>query len=90
MEVRNNPELSRYELLDDGVLIGIADYYLEGDTAVFPHTEIAADRRGNGLGEVLVRGALDDARERGLRVVGQCWFVRDFLRDHPEYRDLAA
>ncbi|HYF46983.1 MAG TPA: GNAT family N-acetyltransferase, partial [Acidimicrobiales bacterium] len=57
---------------------------------VFPHTEIARERRGQGLGEVLVRGALDDVRERGEVIVPACWFVAEFVRDHPEYADLVA
>lgn len=85
MEVRNNSERSRYELVEDGQVIGIADYYVDGDVIVFPHTEIAASRRGNGLGEMLVRGALDDVRRRRLRVDAQCWFVRDFVEANPEY-----
>jgi len=88
--VRDHPEAHRYELLVDGVLVGIADYHpVPGGIAV-PHTEIDAARRGNGLGEVLVRGMLDDLRGSGLTVVPQCWFVRQFAHDHPEYADLFA
>jgi predicted GNAT family acetyltransferase len=89
-EVRDNPERSRYELFIDGEVVGIADYSLEGDVAVFPHTEIEARLRGQGLGAVLVRGALDDARARGFTVVPQCWYVAQFIEQHPTYRDLLA
>jgi predicted GNAT family acetyltransferase len=89
MEVRRNDARSRYELRDEGELVGIADYTIEGDTAVFPHTEITAALRGRGLGDRLVRDALDDVRRRGLKVVPLCWFVRDFIRDNPDYSDLA-
>ena len=79
MEVRNNEERSRYELSRDGTVVGIADYDLDGDTVVFPHTEIAPSLRGQGLGEQLVAAALDDVRRRGLKVRALCWFVRDFI-----------
>ena len=59
-EVRDNPEKSRYELLEDGKLLGVADYRSMGDTLAFPHTEIVPARRKQGLGEQLVKGALDD------------------------------
>jgi uncharacterized protein len=90
-EVRHAPEAHRYELWMDGDLVGIADYRAGADgTLVFPHTEIAHDRRGQGLGEVLVRGALDDVRERGDVIVPACWFVADFVRANPEYADVVV
>jgi uncharacterized protein len=88
--VRHNLEASRYELVEDGTVVGVADYHLDGDVAVFPHTEIVAHRRGEGLGAELVRAALDDTRERGHRVVAQCWYVAEFVGEHPEYADLLA
>ncbi len=90
-EVQFNDERSRYELLVDGRLVGIADTRPAGDAVAFPHTEIDRSQRGRGLGAVLVRGALDDVRRRGTtRIVPQCWFVAEFIDDHPEYRDLVA
>ena len=88
--VRHNVEASRYELVENGELVGIADYRIAGDRIVFPHTEIDAPRRGQGLGAVLVRGALDDVVGSGLTVVPQCWYVAEFIDDHPEYQPLLA
>jgi hypothetical protein len=90
IEVRDNPEKSRYELLEDGKLLGVADYRPMDDKLAFPHTEIVPGRRNQGLGEQLVRGALDDVRRRGATVVPMCWFVAEFLEEHPEYADLRA
>src|SRR5947209_11967172 len=39
-EVQRNDEQSRYELLVDGELVGIADYQKRGNTVIIPHTEI--------------------------------------------------
>lgn len=89
-QVRNNHERSRYELVVDGDVVGVADYSLTGNQVVIPHTEIDSARRGQGLGAVLVRGVLDDLREAGRTVVPRCWYVARFIEEHPEYRDLAA
>lgn len=89
-EVRNAEDKSRYELLVDGKLAGVADYRVDGDRIVFPHTEIDPSRRGQGLGAVLVRGALDDVRGSGRTVVPACWFVREFLDLNDDYADLRA
>jgi hypothetical protein len=89
-EVRNAEDRNRYELLMNGNLVGIADYRIDGDTIVFPHTEIDAQLRGNGLGELLVRGALDDVRGSGRVVRPVCWFVREFIETNDDYADLRA
>lgn len=88
--MRNNPEGSRYELLVDGELVGIADYQIIGNRVVMPHTEIQPDRRGQGLGAVLVQAALDDVRSAGRTVVPHCWYVAQFIDEHPEFQDLVA
>ena len=88
--VRDHPEAQRYELVIDGVVVGIADYHPVPRGIAVVHTEIEHGRRGQGLGDVLVRGVLDDLRARELTVVPQCWFVRQFGQDHPEYSDVFA
>jgi predicted GNAT family acetyltransferase len=88
--VRNNSEKSRYELVVDGDLAGIADYSVVGDRVVMPHTEIDRRRRGQGLGAVLVRSALEDVRSSGRTVIPQCWYVAQFIDEHPEFGDLVA
>jgi uncharacterized protein len=89
-EVRHNAARSRYEISVDGRLVGFADYRADGDTMVFPHTEIEPSMRNEGLGAELVRGALDDVRARGVTVVAQCWYVAEFIDQHPRYADLLA
>ena len=89
-EIRHNEQASRDELHADGELVGIADYTVQGDVLVFPHTEIDPARRGRGLGAVLVQGALDDVRTTGRRIVPTCWYVAQFVDEHPDYKDLLA
>jgi len=88
-QVRRNDSASRYELIGvDGDVLGIAEYRLDYDVVVIPHTEIAPEHRGRGLGATLVRGTLEDLRSKGARVRPRCWYVASFIEDHPEYRDL--
>ena len=55
---------------------------------VFTHTLVPPEIEGRGVGSKLIRGALDSARDQGLRVVPQCPFVKAFIDRHPGYRDL--
>lgn len=96
IEVVHNAEESRYELLKGGVEIGIAEYRLvanNGDAptvAQFHHTRVTPSERGHGNAERLIAGALDDVRGRGLKVRATCWYVDQFLVEHPAYADLRA
>ena len=89
-EVRHNAGESRYEILRDGRVVGIAEYVDRGGVLVFHHTEIDAPLRGDGLGARLVAAALDDVRAQGGRIAATCWYVAEFVELHPDYQDLLA
>jgi predicted GNAT family acetyltransferase len=90
LQVTHDEQHQRYELLVDGQPTGVAEYHTVGDTRVFFHTEIDRAQRGRGFGDALVRGALDDTRATGGHVTPQCWFVAQYIDEHPEYGDLVA
>lgn len=86
-EVVNNKAQHRYELTVDGHLA--ATYYeLAGGVITFVHTEVPAELGGQGVGSRLVKGALDQVRADGLKVVAQCPFVKAYIGKHAEYADL--
>jgi predicted GNAT family acetyltransferase len=95
-EVVHNADESRYELVEDGVEIGMTEYRLvanDGEAptvAEFFHTLITPRQRGKGNAARLVERALDDIRARGLKVKATCWYVDQFLVEHPAYADLRA
>ncbi|MFP5321242.1 MAG: GNAT family N-acetyltransferase [Acidimicrobiia bacterium] len=92
LEVRHHEDQQRYVLEDGGEAVGMLAYRPVGrpghDLVDVYTTQISPSRRGQGLGEVLVRGALDDLREKGTWVKASCWFVADFLDANPDYQDL--
>lgn len=90
IEIRDNSELGRYEILDGGRLAGFADYRLRDSRLIFPHAEIDPEHQGAGLGSRLARFALDDARARELTVVPLCPFIASYIDSHPHYEDLVA
>jgi predicted GNAT family acetyltransferase len=89
VEVRDNPDDSRFEAYVDGALAGFSVYVVSHGTLNFVHTEVDDAYEGQGIGSVLVRQSLDQLRGRGyVRVTASCPFVRTWLRRHPEYQDL--
>lgn len=87
--VRDNAAEQEFELTVDGHR-AVAAYQMEGDTIVFTHTHVPEEIEGRGVASKLIRAALDTARDRGLKVVPQCSFVRAYMERHPETRDLLA
>ncbi len=87
-EVVDGPEAHRYQVLADGEVAGFVEYQLGPGEIMFIHTEIDEAYEGKGLGSVLVRHVLDDARERGLAVLPLCPFVRAWISRHEDYLDL--
>jgi predicted GNAT family acetyltransferase len=86
LRVSDNPAELRYELFDDDELVGEIRYRRVPGGLALVHTEVEPKRHG--LGTELVKGALDDLRDRGLRVVPVCPFVAAYIRRHPEYGEL--
>ncbi|WP_030056106.1 MULTISPECIES: GNAT family N-acetyltransferase [Streptomyces] len=86
--VTDNPDKSRFEITEDGVPAGFAEYHRHQNEIAFIHTEIDPAFGGRGLGGTLARAALDNAREQGLAVLPYCPFIRGWLGKHPDYVDL--
>jgi predicted GNAT family acetyltransferase len=86
--VEANPQASRYELRDGDTVAGFTEYVRSGTVIAFTHTQIDPAFEGQGLGSVLIHGALDGARADGLAVLPYCPFVRGYIARHPEYLDL--
>ncbi|HVS86259.1 MAG TPA: GNAT family N-acetyltransferase [Gaiellaceae bacterium] len=84
--VVDNPEELRYELWLGDRLAGQINYVREDGKVVLVHTEVDPSLAGQGLGNALVQGALDDLRERSVEYVPLCPFVTAYLRRHPQDR----
>lgn len=89
----------RYEALDGDELVGVLAYgdedlpsRSEEDGAVtvrdLRSTVVAPDRSGAGIGSALVRFALEDLREQGLKARPTCWFAQGWIERHPEFHEL--
>ena len=80
----------RYEVYADDVPAGLLSYRLAGDRLCLIHTEIESPYEGNGLGSVLVKHVLEEARQRQRTVVAYCPYVQGWIDSHTEYSDLVV
>jgi uncharacterized protein len=53
-------------------------------------TYVPAADRGHGIGGRLVESAVAYAREQGMRIIPTCWYVGQWIREHPEHSDLVV
>ena len=84
-DIVNNKAHHRYELAVDGHIA--ATYYKIADGVItFVHTEVPPELGGKGIGSQLIKGALDQVRADGLKVIAQCPFVKAYIGKHPTMR----
>jgi len=88
-DVRNNTAESRFELDVDGHT-AVVLYRMEPGVITLVHTEVPQALSGRGVGSRIVRGALEQARALGLKVVPKCPFVSAYMAKHPEFNELLA
>ena len=82
--ITDSEDRSRLELRVDDELAGWLDYRPAGKSTIIAHTEVMDGHEGQGLGGVLVRRALEDARSAGKTVIATCPFALSYIDRHPE------
>ena len=86
-DVIDNKGRQRFELEVEGHL-AVSFYKMDDNVITFIHTEVPPELGGKGVGSALVKGALDQVRADGLKVIAQCSFVNAYIGKHAEYADL--
>lgn len=58
------------------------------DRIIIDHTEVDESFKGKGLGELMVRKSVDDARAKGISIVPLCPFARSVFDKNAELKDV--
>ncbi len=82
-----NDKTRRFELTVEGET-AFAEYRLEPDAIVLPHTVVPEALGGRGIASALIKAGLGYARDHGLKVKPICPFVAGYIEKHPEVQDL--
>lgn len=84
-QIADERDESRYVAYVDGGPVGYAEWILVRDTILLPHIEVGPEFHDKGIGSLLVRRILDDARTEGRTVLPLCPFTHRWTELHPEY-----
>jgi hypothetical protein len=82
--IRDNKEQSRFEVLVNDEWAYLEYNYHHG-ALVLIHTFVPVAARGQGISTALSSFALHLAKEKKLKVIVYCPFVKSYLKAHPEY-----
>ena len=84
--------MHRYEMTDDGHLLGTVTYRVLDDgppeVRELEHTDVEPDHRGEGVGGELAAGVIALVREAGIGAVVTCEYLQSWMTKHPEARDV--
>jgi uncharacterized protein len=78
-----------YYIKAEGSKIAEMTYSKAGtDRIIIDHTEVDPAFKGNGLGELMVRKSVEDARIKGISIVPLCPFARAVFNKNDELKDV--
>ncbi len=81
-DVTNNTAQNRFEFHLNGET-AFLEYSLQESGISLDHTHVPDALRGKGIGGILTRAAVAEAKNNGWNVTPRCEFVNAFLRKHP-------
>ena len=78
-----------YYIESDSEKIAEMTYSKAGtDRIIIDHTEVDESYKGKGLGEMMVRKAVEDARANNISIVPLCPFARSVFNKNEELKDV--
>jgi predicted GNAT family acetyltransferase len=73
---------------EDGEWIAELTYVLSNGIMTIDHTEIDEKLRGEGIGEDMVKAAVEYARANGLKIKAVCPYAKKVIERTPEFQDI--
>jgi predicted GNAT family acetyltransferase len=77
--VVDNVQRQRFELATQGSIV-FADYQLRSGQILITHVDTPPALRSRGLASILMRGLVDQASKRGLKIIPICSYAQDWMQ----------
>ncbi len=91
MEVKHTHDGKKgmFYLEEDGKKIATMVYIFSGETRIIiEHTEVMPSHEGKGLGKLLVKAAVDFAREKHYKILPLCPYAKSVFDKTEAYKDV--
>ena len=75
---------------EEGEWIAELTYFTNNGVMTIDHTEIDEKLRGEGIGQDMVKAAVEYAREKGLKIKAACPYAKKVIERTPEFQDILA
>jgi len=86
-EVIHEKENERFVIYSEGNEVYV-EYSMIGNKIILYHTYTNPALRGKGLAALVVRAALEFAKENNLKIIPTCSYVQSFIAKNDEYKEL--
>ena len=73
---------------EDGEWIAELSYVRDDGTMTIDHTEIHEKLRGEGIGQDMIKAAVEYARANGLKIKADCPYAKKVIERTPEFQDV--
>jgi hypothetical protein len=88
MQVENeyNDKKGEFYILENNKKIALLEYVFAGPNKfIIEHTEVAVNQEGKGLGKMLVKAAVEFAKDNNYKIVPLCPYAKSVFDKTPEY-----
>ena len=86
----NNEQQLHFETRLEDAELAFIEYRWHKDVLVLMHTVVPEQHEGKGIAGALAKFALEYAREKKLKMLVYCTYVKGYMKRHPEYDDLLS
>jgi len=90
MPVHHDPDARRFTLTVPSGTAELAYEHAGPGVLELYSTYVPPADRGKGIASRLVEAAVGHARTEGYRIIPTCWYVAQWMRQHPEHSDLIS
>lgn len=91
LQVQHDKSKEKFFALVDGKEAKLEYSVLpDGKTLNYKHTFVPEELRGRGIAEIVVKFALDYARDNGFKIIPTCSYVKRIIAKNPQYQSLVS
>lgn len=70
--------------------VAFIEYEVKPDTIILKHIEVDKELSGKGIATELTESVLLGIESRGLKVIPECPFIKEYIEKHPEWESILA